>query len=90
LAHNLAEVWISQTSALESASGLLNQLSLQRPRQAHAPADPARIVDTFARLPATSVTLDVEGVACDPDGVTDFALLRAALGRPAKREVFLY
>jgi bifunctional non-homologous end joining protein LigD len=49
-----------------------------------------RIVDTFARLPAASVTLDGEGVACGPDGVTNFALLRAALGRPAKREVFLY
>jgi bifunctional non-homologous end joining protein LigD len=49
-----------------------------------------RIVDTLARLPACSVTLDGEGVACDPDGVTDFDLLRAALGRPAKREVFLY
>jgi bifunctional non-homologous end joining protein LigD len=49
-----------------------------------------RIVDTFAKLPATSVTLDGEGVACCPDGVTDFELLRAALGRPAKREVFLY
>ena len=49
-----------------------------------------RIVDTFARLPAASVTLDGEGVACGPDGVTDFELLRAALGRPAKREVFLY
>jgi bifunctional non-homologous end joining protein LigD len=49
-----------------------------------------RIVDTFARLPATSVTLDGEGVACDPNGVTDFELLRAALGRPSKREVFLY
>ena len=49
-----------------------------------------RIVDTFARLPATSVTLDGEGVACDPNGVTNFELLLAALGRPAKREVFLY
>src|ERR1700730_6101095 len=49
-----------------------------------------RIVDTLARLPATSVTLDGEGVACDPNGVTNFELLRAALGRPAKREVFLY
>ena len=37
-----------------------------------------------------SVTLDGEGVACGPDGVTNFELLRAALGRPAKREVFLY
>jgi bifunctional non-homologous end joining protein LigD len=33
-----------------------------------------RIVDTFARLPATSVTLDGEGVACDPNGVTNFEL----------------
>jgi bifunctional non-homologous end joining protein LigD len=49
-----------------------------------------RIVDTFARLPASSVTLDGEGVASDPNGVTSFELLRAALGRPAKREVFLY
>jgi ATP-dependent DNA ligase len=49
-----------------------------------------RIVDTLLRLPASSVTLDGEGVACGPDGVTDFDLLRAALGRPAKREVFLY
>ena len=28
-----------------------------------------RIVDTFARLPATSVTVDGESVACGPDGV---------------------
>ena len=49
-----------------------------------------RIVDTLARLPVVSVTLDGEGVACGPDGVTNFELLRAALGRPAKREVFLY
>ena len=49
-----------------------------------------RIVDTFARLSATSVTLDGEGVACDTQGVTNFELPRAALGRPAKREVFLY
>jgi bifunctional non-homologous end joining protein LigD len=49
-----------------------------------------RIVDTFARLPASSVTLDGEGVACDPDGVTNVELLRVALGRPAKHEVFLY
>jgi bifunctional non-homologous end joining protein LigD len=49
-----------------------------------------RIMDTLAGLPASSVTLDGEGVACDPNGVTNFELLRAALGRPAKREVFLY
>jgi bifunctional non-homologous end joining protein LigD len=49
-----------------------------------------RIVDTLVRLPASSVTLDGEGVACDPTGVSNFELMRAALGRPAKREVFLY
>jgi bifunctional non-homologous end joining protein LigD len=49
-----------------------------------------RIVDTLARLPVISVTLDGEGVACGPDGVTDFELLRAAVGRPSLREVFLY
>ena len=49
-----------------------------------------RIVDTLARLPVVSVTLDCEGVACGPDGVTNFELLRAALGRPHLREVFLY
>jgi bifunctional non-homologous end joining protein LigD len=48
------------------------------------------IVDTLARLPAVSVTLDGEGVACGPDGVTNYEVLRAALGRPAEREVFLY
>jgi bifunctional non-homologous end joining protein LigD len=40
-----------------------------------------RIVDTLARLPVISVTLDGEGVACGPDGVTNFELLRAAIGR---------
>jgi bifunctional non-homologous end joining protein LigD len=49
-----------------------------------------RIVDTLTRLPAISVTLDGEGVACGPDGVTDFELLRAAVGRPSLREVCLY
>jgi bifunctional non-homologous end joining protein LigD len=49
-----------------------------------------RFVDSLARLPATSLTIDGEGVACDPKGATDFELLRAALGHPAKREVFLY
>jgi bifunctional non-homologous end joining protein LigD len=49
-----------------------------------------RIVDTLAKLPVISVTLDGEGVACGPDGVTNFELLRAAVGRPSLREVFLY
>jgi hypothetical protein len=42
-----------------------------------------RVVDTFARLAASSVTLDGEGFDFDRDGVTNFALLRAALGRHA-------
>ena len=36
------------------------------------------------------MSLDGKGVACDAQGVTDFELLRAALGRPAKCEVFLF
>ena len=44
-----------------------------------------RIVDTFARLPASSVTLDGEGVACDTQGVTNFELLRAASRLSAAR-----
>jgi len=38
------------------------------------------------RLPATSVTLDGEGVACDANGVTNFELLRAALSRQPVRD----
>jgi ATP-dependent DNA ligase len=49
-----------------------------------------RIVDTLAKLPVISVTMDGEGVACGPDGVTNFELLRVAIGRPNLREVFLY
>ena len=41
-----------------------------------------RIVDTLVRLPASSVTLDGEGVACDPNGVTNFDLLRAGSAAP--------
>jgi bifunctional non-homologous end joining protein LigD len=48
------------------------------------------IAEALAALRVKSVTLDGEGVTCDPNGVTNFELLRAALGRPAKREVFLY
>ena len=36
------------------------------------------------------MTLDGEGVVCDPDDVTDFDLLRAALGRQGSRRAFLY
>jgi hypothetical protein len=34
--------------------------------------------------------MDGEGVACGPDGMTNFELLRVAIGRPNLREVFLY
>ena len=44
------------------------------------------IVKALAAL-RVSVTLDGEGVVCDPDGVTDFDLLRAALGRMGSRRV---
>jgi ATP-dependent DNA ligase len=36
------------------------------------------------------MTLDGEGVACGPDGVTDFDRLRAAVGRLGSRDAFLY
>ena len=48
------------------------------------------IVDALQSLKVKSVTLDGEGVACDWDGVTDFHLLRAALGRKGSRRTFLY
>src|ERR1700751_519875 len=42
-------------------------------------------------LPATSATLDGEGVVCDDRGVTDFDRLRSALaGRGGPRAPFLY
>jgi bifunctional non-homologous end joining protein LigD len=43
------------------------------------------IAEALAALRVKSVTLDGEGVVCDPDGVTDFDLLRAALGRKGSR-----
>ena len=48
------------------------------------------IADALQSLKVKSVTLDGEGVACDSDGVTDFHLLRAALGRKGSRRAFLY
>jgi bifunctional non-homologous end joining protein LigD len=48
------------------------------------------IADALQTLKVKSVTLDGEGVVCDPDGVTDFVLLRAALGRKGSRRAFLY
>jgi hypothetical protein len=49
-----------------------------------------RIAEAIARLRLKSVTIDGEGVACSPDGVTDFDRLRAAVGRKGSRDAFLY
>jgi ATP-dependent DNA ligase len=48
------------------------------------------IAEALAKLRVNSVTLDGEGVACRPDGVSDFDRLRAALGRKGSRDAFLY
>jgi bifunctional non-homologous end joining protein LigD len=48
------------------------------------------IAEALRALPVTSVTLDGEGVVCDPDGVTDFDLLRATLGHRGLRRAFLF
>jgi bifunctional non-homologous end joining protein LigD len=48
------------------------------------------IAEALAALRVKSVTLDGEGVVCDPDGVTDFDLLRAALGRKGSRRAILF
>ena len=49
-----------------------------------------KIAEALAALRVKSVTLDGEGVVCDPDDVTDFDFLRAALGRQGSRRAFLY
>jgi bifunctional non-homologous end joining protein LigD len=41
-------------------------------------------------LPVASVTIDGEGVACGPDGVSDFERMRSAVGRKGSRDAFLY
>ena len=48
------------------------------------------IARALAMLPVASVTLDGEGVACGPDGVSDFERMRAAVGRKGSRDAFLY
>jgi bifunctional non-homologous end joining protein LigD len=48
------------------------------------------IARALALLPVASVTIDGEGVACGPDGVTDFERMRAAVGRKGSRDAFLY
>jgi bifunctional non-homologous end joining protein LigD len=49
-----------------------------------------RIAEALAKLRVKSVTLDGEGVVCREDGVSDFDLLRAAVGRLGSRDAFLY
>jgi ATP-dependent DNA ligase len=39
------------------------------------------IAEALKALRVKSVTIDGEGVMCDRDGVTDFNLMRAAVGR---------
>src|SRR5712672_3166533 len=48
------------------------------------------IVEALRALPVASLTLDGEGVVCGSDGVSDFDMLRAAIGRQSAREAFLY
>jgi bifunctional non-homologous end joining protein LigD len=48
------------------------------------------IARALAMLPVASVTIDGEGVACRPDGMTDFERMRAAVGRKGSRDAFLY
>jgi bifunctional non-homologous end joining protein LigD len=44
------------------------------------------IAQALAALGVKSVTLDGEGVACGPDGVSDFDRMRAAVGRKGSRD----
>jgi bifunctional non-homologous end joining protein LigD len=48
------------------------------------------IAEALQSLQVKSVTLDGEGVVCGEGGVTDFDLLRAAVGRMGSRDAFLY
>src|SRR5262245_56745359 len=53
---------------------------------AHVPT----IAETFSALPARSLTIDGDGVACGPDGIPDFERLRTAVARKGARGPFLY
>jgi bifunctional non-homologous end joining protein LigD len=48
------------------------------------------IAKALAALPVKSVTIDGEGVVCGPNGVSDFDLLLASVGRKGPRNAFLY
>jgi ATP-dependent DNA ligase len=47
------------------------------------------VAEALTALRVRSVTLDGEGVVCGPDGISDFELLRAAVGRKGTRDAFL-
>jgi bifunctional non-homologous end joining protein LigD len=48
------------------------------------------IAEALTALRVRSVTIDGEGVVCDSEGISDFELLRAAVGRKGSRAAFLY
>jgi bifunctional non-homologous end joining protein LigD len=49
-----------------------------------------RIAEALTKLRVRSVILDGEGVVCREDGVSDFDMLRTAVGRLGSRDAFLY
>jgi bifunctional non-homologous end joining protein LigD len=48
------------------------------------------VAEALQALQVTSITIEGERVVCGPDGVSDFELLRAAVGRKGSRDAFLY
>jgi len=48
------------------------------------------IADAMSALPVRALVIDGEGVVCTKDGVSDFEMLRAAVGRNESRAAFLY
>jgi bifunctional non-homologous end joining protein LigD len=59
-------------------------------RRGHDWTDRVRLIaDALTALPVQSITLHGEGVVSAPDGVSDFDLLRAAVGRKGSREAFM-
>ena len=48
------------------------------------------IAEALMALRVRSVTIDGEGVVCGSDGLSDFDLLRAAVGRKGSKDAFLF
>ena len=48
------------------------------------------IAEALKALRVKSVTIDGEGVVCGPDRVSDFDMLRGAVGRKGSRKAFLF